>query len=130
MLHNYILREILFFISVNILIFILMLHLWYVEVSRLGVESELHLLAYTTATAMQAPSWVCDPHHSSWQCQIPNPLSEARDRTCVLMATGRVLNPLSHSGNSRKHLKKGFYLFLFGCCPWLNVEVPGARDQI
>ena len=27
-------------------------HLWHMEVPRLGVESELYMLAYTTATAM------------------------------------------------------------------------------
>ena len=37
--------------------------------------------AYTTATATQDPSCVCDLHHSSWQCQIFNPLSEARNQT-------------------------------------------------
>ena len=46
---------------------------------------ELQLLAYTIATATQDPSRVCDLHHSSWQCQILNPLSEARDRTLHLM---------------------------------------------
>ena len=30
-------------------------HLWHMEVPRLGVESELQLLAYTTATAMPDP---------------------------------------------------------------------------
>ena len=55
------------------------------EVPRLGVRSELLLLAYTTATATRDPSRICDPHYSSWQCQILNPLSEARDRICVLM---------------------------------------------
>ena len=54
-------------------------HLWYMEVPRLGVKLELQLLAYTTATATQDPSRICDLHHSSWQCQTPNPLSEARD---------------------------------------------------
>ena len=44
------------------------------EVPRLGVESELQLLAYTTATAMPDP----------------NPLSEARDRTLILMDPSRV----------------------------------------
>ena len=39
-------------------------------------------------------------HHSSWQHQILNSLSEARDRTHILMDTGWVLNPLSHNGNS------------------------------
>ena len=58
------------------------------EVSRLGVELELQqLLAYTTATATRDPSRVCDLHHSSWQQRILNPLSEARDRTHVLMDT-------------------------------------------
>jgi len=46
---------------------------------RPGVESELQLLGYTTATAMQDLSLVCDLHHSSWQPQILNPLSKARD---------------------------------------------------
>ena len=55
------------------------------EVPRLGVESELQLLAYSTATAMRDLSLVCDLHHSSRQCWILNPLSEARDRTRNLM---------------------------------------------
>ena len=49
------------------------------EVPRLGVELELQLLAYTTATAMSDPSPICDLHHSSQQGQILNSLSEARD---------------------------------------------------
>ena len=35
------------------------------EVPRLGVQSELQLPAYTTATATPGPSRVCDLHHSS-----------------------------------------------------------------
>ena len=31
------------------------------------------------------PSCICNLHHSSWQYWIPNPLSEARDRTLILM---------------------------------------------
>ena len=34
---------------------------------------------------MWDPSCLCDLHHSSWQCRILNPLSEARDRTRNLM---------------------------------------------
>ena len=34
------------------------------EVPRLGVESELQLPAYTTATATPDPSHVCNLHHS------------------------------------------------------------------
>ena len=54
-----------------------------------GVKSELQLLAYATATATPDPSRVWDLHHSSRQCRISDPLSEARDRTCILMDTSR-----------------------------------------
>ena len=57
------------------------LHLRHMEVLRLGVQSEIQLLAYTSATAMPDPSHGCDLHHSLPQCQILNLLSEARDRT-------------------------------------------------
>ena len=43
-------------------------HPWHMEVPRLGIDLELQLLAYTTATATQDP-----------------PLSEAKNRTHVLM---------------------------------------------
>jgi len=66
------------------------LHLQQMEVPRLGGESELQLPAYTTATATQDLSHICDLHHSSWQCQIPNPLNEARDQTCILMNTSQI----------------------------------------
>ena len=62
---------------------------------RLGTESELQLLAYITAIAMQDLSCICDIHHSSWQHQILNPLSDARDQICILMNTSWVHNPLS-----------------------------------
>ena len=53
--------------------------LWHMEVPRLGFESELQLLSYTTATATQDLSLVFDLQHSLlWQYQILNPLSEAR----------------------------------------------------
>ena len=64
------------------------------EVPRLGVELEWQLLAYTIATATQDWSCTCD----LWQCQILNPLSEARDKTHILMDTSWVLNPLSLIG--------------------------------
>ena len=68
------------------------------DVSRLGVKSDLQLPAYTTATSDL--SCICDLCHSSRQGQILNPLSEAGDRTHILMDTSQVLNPLSHNGNS------------------------------
>ena len=71
------------------------------EVStRSGLKLELQLLASATATAMPEPSLFCNLHCSLQQCQILNPLSEARDRTRVLMDTSGILNPLSHNRNS------------------------------
>ena len=62
------------------------------EVPRLGVESELQLLAYATAVSTSQPHL--------WQHQILNPLGEARDQTRIFMDTSWVLNLLSHNGNS------------------------------
>ena len=72
------------------LLFFLGLHPWHMEVPRLGVQSELQLPAYTTTTAAPDPSRVCDLHHSSQQHQILNPLSEARDWTCIPMDTSQI----------------------------------------
>ena len=63
------------------------LHLWHVEVPRLGVELELRLPFCATATAMSDLSFICNIHHSLWQCQILNPHSEARDRTHIFTDT-------------------------------------------
>ena len=66
-------------------------HLWHVEVPRLTVESELHLRAYSTTTAVQDPSCVSDLHHSLQQGQICNPLSKVGYQ-------GQILNPLARLG--------------------------------
>ena len=57
----------------------------HMEIPRLGVESEMQLPPYTTATATQDPNHICDLPCSLWPCRILNPLSEARDRTCNLI---------------------------------------------
>ena len=57
------------------------------EIPGLGVESEPQQWAYTTGMAMSDPHSICDLRHSLRQCQILNPLSEARNRTCVLVET-------------------------------------------
>ena len=84
---------------INLLIWLMFLflaalgpHLWHMDVPRLGVESELQLLAYTTATATATPdlSHICELHHSSRQCRILNPLSEAGDQTRILVDTGQI----------------------------------------
>ena len=51
---------------------------------------------YATATATHDPSL----HHSLQQRQILNPLSKARDQTCISRRQHLALNLLSHNGNS------------------------------
>ena len=58
--------------------------------SWLGVDLELQLPAYTTVTATWDLGHISDLHRSSQQGQILNPLSEAKDQTCVLMDTSQV----------------------------------------
>ena len=60
------------------------------EVARLGVESELQLLATARATVTWDPSRVFDLNYSSQQHWILNPLSEARDGNQIFMDTSRV----------------------------------------
>ena len=55
-----------------------------------GLNQSCSHLAYTTATATPELSLICDLHQSSWQSWIFNLLSEARDRTCVLMDTSQI----------------------------------------
>ena len=97
-------------------------HLRHMEVPRLGVEWELQLPAYTTATAMRDPSSVCNPHHSSQQSRIPNPLSKARDQIQVFMDITSGLLLLSHSMN---HL---FFFFFWLCL--VHAEVAGIGIKL
>ena len=82
----------LFFFSFFFLIFFLFLgpYLWHMEVPRIGVQLELQLPAYATATAASDPSHVCDPHHSSQQRPILNTLSPAKDQTQNLMIPSQI----------------------------------------
>ena len=59
------------------------------EVPQPGVKSELQAAAaaYATATATLDPRHICELCCSLWQCQILNPLSEARDWTHILTET-------------------------------------------
>ena len=62
------------------------------EVPRLGVQSELQLSAYTTATATQDLSRICNLHLSSRQCQNINPLNKARDGTLNLTVPSQIVS--------------------------------------
>ena len=70
------------------------------EDPRLGVELELHQPAYTIATAMPELRCICKLHHSSEQCWILNPLSEAGIEPASSWIVV-ILNLLSHDGNSQ-----------------------------
>jgi len=51
---------------------------------------ELQLLAYITVIATPDPSHVCNLHHSSQQCWILNPLSEAKDQIHNFMVPSQI----------------------------------------
>ena len=73
-------------------------HLRHTEIPSLGIKAELKLQAYTTATAIQNPSHICNLCYSLWQQQILNLLSQ--DQNCIIKNTSQSLNPLSNRGTS------------------------------
>jgi len=87
------------------------------EIPRLGVELQLQLPAYITATATQDLSHVCDLHHSSRQHQILNIPSKARDRTHVLMDTSQICFHWATRGTP-------FSSFLVCLHPWSIWNIP------
>ena len=54
--------------------------LQHMEVPGRGIQLELQLQAYTTATAIPDASCICNLRHS----QILNPISKARDQTGII----------------------------------------------
>ena len=84
-------------------------HPRHMEVPRLGIKSELQPTAYATTTVMCDPSLICDPdlYHSSWHRWILNPLSEARDGTCILMDSF----PLSPTGTPYSSFNENSFPF-------------------
>ena len=80
--------------------FFLWIYLRHMEVPSLGVELELQLLAYTTATATPDLSRICDLHCSLQQCQMLNPLSKAGIEPASSQILCWVLNPLWRKRNS------------------------------
>ena len=68
--------------------------------SHQGAQWELQLWAYTTAVATKDPRGILELCCSLWKHQVLNPLSKARDQTCIRMDTSRVLNLLSPKGSA------------------------------
>ena len=105
-------------------------HLRHIEVPRLGVQSELQLPTYTTATVMQYTSHVYNLHHSSRQHQILNPLSEARDQTLDLMVpkhwatTETPWKKLFLSVQNNRLSELNTFLFIYSWSCWRTVFLP------
>ena len=89
-----------FFLSFFFFFFLLTPHLRHMEVPRLGVESELQLWAYTTATAVLDPSYICDLPCTLQHHLILKPLVRPRIKLASSQTLYWVLNPLSHNRSS------------------------------
>ena len=63
-------------------------HLQHMEVSGLGIQLELKLLATDTKCRIRAMSTIYTTAHGN--ARFPSPLSEARDQTCILTDTSRI----------------------------------------
>ena len=104
-----------FFFFLPFFFFNLRLHPQHMQVPRLGVELELWLLAYATATSTPDPSHLYNLHHSSLQHWILNPLSGARDWTCVHMDTSQIRFCWAIMGS--------IFVILFSMCMYVSVCV-------
>ena len=58
-----------------------------------------------TATATKDMSRICNLHHSSQECWIPNPKSKARDQTGILMDTSGIHFRCTRKGTPSFFLK-------------------------
>ena len=90
-------------------------------------------MAYTTATATQDPSRICDLHHISRWHRILNPLSKAQDRTHNLVVPSRIRFCCTMTGTPDfRILERTTFIIIFiivdlqhanFCCTvkWLNL---------
>ena len=104
-------------------------HLWHVEVPRLQVESELLLEPMPQPDA----SCICDLYRSLQQCQILNPLSEARDGTCNFTGLYQVLDPLNHNGDFKREIFYSSYFYYYKIMFSQDTSLIGAslsREEI
>ena len=91
-----------FFMCAQAVLFVLGPCLGHMKVPRLGVESEVQLLACATAT--WDLSHICGLQCSLQQCQILNPPSKAGDRTHVLKDTSQIRFCCATVGDAHKFL--------------------------
>ena len=105
-------------VVLNFLFVFLGSHTWHTEVPRLEAELELQLLAYNTATAMGDLNGIWDLHHSSWQHRILNPLSKARDQTCILKDASQIHSCWAMRGTPILMFKE--YIWVHLCIQYCN----------
>ena len=86
------------------------------EVPRLGVNLELQLPAYTTATAMWDPATYAAYTTAQGNAGSLNPLSEARDGSCILMDTSWIHFRCTTEGTPQ-------FVFMFVSLFWFCKQV-------
>ena len=82
--------------------FFLGLHLWHLEVPRLGCRIRAQPAPQPQQQQLGIQATSATYTASLQQRRTLNPLSKARDRTHILMNIRRILNLLSHNRNSKK----------------------------
>ena len=71
-------------------------------------------------------SHICNLHHSSWQYRTLNPLSEARDWTCVVVDASQIRFhwAMTETPNFFFHVRENLFCFLSHCnvdlCSWMQ----------
>ena len=103
------------------------------EVLRQGVESELKLPSYTTATAIGDPRHGCDRHLSSLQHRSLNPLSKDRDQTCNLSVPSQIRTLALLSGLRIWHCHElwcRFQMHLRSVLLWVWFRLAAVADSI
>ena len=104
------------------------------EVPRLGVKSELQLLAYTIGTATLDLRGICYQHHSLRHTRSLTHWTKAGIKPASSQTCCQVLNPLSHNGNSLLYTLKfenhssRYVLFLPRCITIIQLISRSTRE--
>ena len=123
----------LLFIYLFILVF-LGLHLWHVDVSRLGVTLNLLLPAYARVTGTRDPSYICDLQHSSRQCRCLTHWAKPGIKPASSQILVGVINRWAQRELPAFSFFLSFFFFLmnflnfFGLCPW-HMDVPWQESN-